>query len=256
MEKNVEIFIHSNQIPINICRDSEFNFGTASWFSGQNSAVWTITGGKAYKAGGVGTLLQQNLLETGKRYRIFTKINDKSDTIRAVKFQLGGSTSASEKLIYINGEFVFDLTAVGNFFRIAQDAGPLTYNLSYVRIYEITDDLNWDLLNHNKLDLYEDEPIEITHSLNDVFDILSRQTTFSKQFKIPSTSNNNKILNYWFDLTSDSSFDTRKILPCIYKSNNISFTGHLRLASVDIIENNPIEYSMEFYGGLLDIKFS
>ena len=56
----------------------------------------------------------------------------------------------------------------------------------------------------NRLDLFQDEQIEITSSIQNVQDIAKVFTDFSQTFTIPTSPNNNAIFNHFYQ--SDVSF--------------------------------------------------
>ena len=49
-----------------------------------------------------------------------------------------------------------------------------------------------------ELDLYEEDPIKITISAEDIIDIPRIDASFSRQFRIPATGNNSKFFKFWF----------------------------------------------------------
>ena len=102
------------------------------------------------------------------------------------------------------------------------------------------------------LDLYADEPIALSLSNSNVRDITQKNTGFSKNFKLPGTSKNNRALGHIFSISSDSSFDPRKKVKAQLLVDSVPvFTGIFQLDSVTPKDGNQgtrdIMYSANLY---------
>lgn len=105
-----------------------------------------------------------------------------------------------------------------------------------------------------KIDLYGDEPISLSISIQDVKDISKRNSTFSQTFTIPANKNNNILLNHIFNIGSDSEFDPRKKTPCFMLVDTTSvFNGNFQLTKINVKNKNVISYDCVVYGEVIDL---
>ena len=61
--------------------------------------------------------------------------------------------------------------------------------------------------NYDKIDLFDDEKINISSSIQNVNDIAKVYTDFSQSFTVPATENNNKIFEYFYQNDVDGAID-------------------------------------------------
>ena len=63
-----------------------------------------------------------------------------------------------------------------------------------------------------EVDLFKDESVTLTQSLQDVKDIEKVFTDFSRTFSVPASRTNNKIFGHFYNyhIVGESSFDARK----------------------------------------------
>ncbi len=100
------------------------------------------------------------------------------------------------------------------------------------------------------LDLYEDEDIPLTLSVDDFTNVAEKVQSYSKAFKIPATKRNNKIFDNIFEITRSTTgitFNPYIKTQCELKDDGfILFEGYLRL--IDITDtNNEISYNVNLY---------
>lgn len=97
----------------------------------------------------------------------------------------------------------------------------------------------------NKLvDLYNNEDIVLSFSVNNIFELESKTGTYSNTFNIPATNNNNLIFDNLNNIlsTSDKPF---KRLPClIYADGLLVVQGY-----ADIVSASKTEYTVQIYAG-------
>ena len=80
-------------------------------------------------------------------------------------------------------------------------------------------------INYQHLDLFEDEQITLTQTIQDIRDIEKVFTDFSRTFNLPATSVNNKLFKHYYrrDLVSDAIpdgiFDANSKLDAILEQN-------------------------------------
>jgi hypothetical protein len=72
------------------------------------------------------------------------------------------------------------------------------------------------------LDVRPDVNVPLTFSVGEIRDITKRTGTFSKTIVLPSTDNNNRILNHYYDVNIDAgTFDLTKITHCQVYQNDV-----------------------------------
>lgn len=105
-----------------------------------------------------------------------------------------------------------------------------------------------------QIDLYGDEPISLSISIQDIKDISKRSSTVSQTFTIPANKNNNVLLNHIFNIGTDSSFDPRKKTPCFMLNDTVPvFTGNFQLTKINVKNSNVISYECVVYGETIDL---
>ena len=105
-----------------------------------------------------------------------------------------------------------------------------------------------------QIDLYGDEPISLSISIQDIKDISKRSSTVSQTFTIPANKNNNVLLNHIFNIGTDSSFDPRKKTPCYLLNDTVPvFTGNFQLTKINVKNANVISYECVVYGETIDL---
>ena len=106
-----------------------------------------------------------------------------------------------------------------------------------------------------KMDLFKDESVSISDSIQDVRDISKIFTTFSQQFNLPASKNNNKFFKQYQDTDVLNSFDARFKVDAIIKLNGVDFRkGKIRLNTVDLKNNKAYSYKVVFFGDIVELK--
>ena len=100
------------------------------------------------------------------------------------------------------------------------------------------------------VDLYEDEDLPLTLSVDDFKNVAEKVQSYSKAFNLPSTKRNNKIFNAIFEITRAYDgliFNPYKRTQCVLKQDGfILFEGFLRLLDVTDKEGE-ISYNVNLY---------
>ena len=105
-----------------------------------------------------------------------------------------------------------------------------------------------------QIDLYDDEPISLTLSVQDIKDISKRTTTHSQNFVIPANKNNNTLLNHIFNIGYNGTFDPTKKTPAYLNVNGLLvFKGNLQLTKINVKDTTPISYEVILYSNLADL---
>lgn len=106
-----------------------------------------------------------------------------------------------------------------------------------------------------KMDLFKDESVSISDSIQDVKDISKIFTTFSQQFNLPASQKNNKFFKQYQDTDVLNSFDARFKVDAIIKLNGVDFRkGKIRLNTVDLKDNKAYSYKVVFFGDIVELK--
>ena len=108
-----------------------------------------------------------------------------------------------------------------------------------------------------RVELFGDETISITDSIKNAKDISKVFTTFSQQFTVPASKNNNKIFKHFYNYDIDNAyaFDARKKVAARLEINYLPFrNGRLKLDGVELRNNAPYAYRITFYGSVVDLK--
>lgn len=108
-----------------------------------------------------------------------------------------------------------------------------------------------------RVELFKDESVTITDSIQNVKDIEKVFTAFTQSFTIPASKTNNKIFKHYYNYNIDIGFDfdARKKVNAIIEVNNIPFrTGKIKLEGVDMKNNKPHTYRITFFGDIVELK--
>jgi len=106
-----------------------------------------------------------------------------------------------------------------------------------------------------RVDLFQDETISITDSIQNVQDISKVFTPFSKQFNLPASTVNNKLFKHYYNFDIQGGFDARFRVDARIEINHVPFkTGQIRLDGVSMKDNLPHTYKVVFFGKPSDIK--
>lgn len=110
-------------------------------------------------------------------------------------------------------------------------------------------------INNERIDLFKDESISIVESIKNSRDIAKVFTTFSKQFTVPASKENNKIFKHFYNYHIVGGFDARKTQSATIEIDNITFkNGRLKLNGVKMKNNKPYAYNVTFFGSVIDLK--
>ena len=107
-----------------------------------------------------------------------------------------------------------------------------------------------------KLDLFEDENISLTSSIQNSKDIGKIFTDFTQSFSVPASATNNKIFKHYYkpDIASGYDFDARVKADAIIELNHATFRiGKLRLDGVQLKQGQPSSYKVTFFGSTVTL---
>lgn len=110
-------------------------------------------------------------------------------------------------------------------------------------------------INDIRVDLFKDESISLTESIRNSRDIAKVFTTFTKQFTIPSSRENNKLFKHFYNYNIVGGFDARVTQSARIEIDNLPFKdGRVKLNGVKMKNNKPFAYNITFFGSIIDLK--
>ncbi len=107
-----------------------------------------------------------------------------------------------------------------------------------------------------RVDLFKDESVSITQSIQNVKDIAKIFTDFTKTFTLPASKTNNILFRHYYNFDiAVNSFDARNKVSASIELNNIPFKkGTIRLQGVDLKKNKVYAYKVTFFGETVNLK--
>jgi hypothetical protein len=106
-----------------------------------------------------------------------------------------------------------------------------------------------------RVELFGDETISITDTIQDVRDIQKVFTSFSQSFSVPASKTNNKIFKHYYNSEITNTFDGRKKVSATIEVDYFPFKkGKLRLEGVDMRGNKAYAYRVTFFGDTVELK--
>jgi hypothetical protein len=106
------------------------------------------------------------------------------------------------------------------------------------------------------IDLFGDENISITSTIQDIKDAGSVFTDFSQSFSVPASSTNNQVFGHFYNnKIIQGGYDTRNKKRAKIFINHIEFRkGYIMLNGVKMNNNKPSSYDITFFGSTVRLK--
>ncbi len=106
-----------------------------------------------------------------------------------------------------------------------------------------------------RVDMFKDETVSITDTIQNVKDIGKIFTAFSRTFSLPATRINNKIFKHYYNFDIVGGFDARIKKDSNIELNSLPFRdGKIKLEGVDLKDNKPHTYRITFFGSTVTLK--
>ena len=120
-----------------------------------------------------------------------------------------------------------------------------------VQLYVEDKDSNLQLV-----DLFQDETLQVTSTIQDVKDIGKIFTDYSQTFNVPASTTNNKIFRHFYNyFITTGAYDSRKKKIAEIHLNYMQFRrGKIFLNNVKMKGDKPYSYSLTFYGETVSLK--
>jgi len=107
----------------------------------------------------------------------------------------------------------------------------------------------------NRMDMFKDESVSLTQTIQNVRDIAKVFTNFTKTFSLPASKDNNKVFEHYYNYNIEDGFDARTKKSATIELNYFPFeNGKIKLEGVDMRDNKPYAYRVTFFGDTVDLK--
>ena len=105
-----------------------------------------------------------------------------------------------------------------------------------------------------RVDLMEEDLIELTQVIQDIKDIDKVFTDYSRTFNLPASKTNNKIFKHWYNPDIDG-FDNQIISSARIELNHLEFKfGKVQLEEAVLKNGQPSMYKVTFFGNTISLK--
>lgn len=105
-----------------------------------------------------------------------------------------------------------------------------------------------------EVELYKDESVTLTQSIQDIKDIEKVFTDYSKTFNVPASKRNNKFFKHFYNYFIDG-FDARRKKRAELHLNYKPFKkGKIKLEGTTLKNNEPHTYKLTFFGNTVTLK--
>jgi hypothetical protein len=106
-----------------------------------------------------------------------------------------------------------------------------------------------------RLELFDDEKISLTSSIQNVQDIAKTFTDLSQSFTVPASEHNNAIFKHFYENAIDDSYDYQVRRDARIEIDLIPFrTGKIQLEKANVKKGQAQSYSITFYGDLRTLQ--
>jgi hypothetical protein len=107
----------------------------------------------------------------------------------------------------------------------------------------------------NRIELFNDEQIQVTSSIQNVQDISKTFTDFSQGFTVPASDVNNAFFQHWYNSDIDFSTDNNLRKDAYIEINLTTFRkGKVQLDGATLTNGKPSSYKLTFYGEGVTLK--
>jgi hypothetical protein len=105
-------------------------------------------------------------------------------------------------------------------------------------------------IENQRVDLFNDETIEVTSTIQDFRDIGKIFSDYTQSFNVPASDTNNKIFKHFYNFNiTGGAYDNRKKKEAFIEINYLPFRqGKVRLNSIKMRNNKPHSYDITFLG--------
>jgi hypothetical protein len=107
-----------------------------------------------------------------------------------------------------------------------------------------------------RVDLFKDESVSMTQTIQNVKDISKIFTEFTQSFTVPASKINNILFKHYYNFDiAVNSFDARNKVSAEIQLNFTPFKkGYIRLEGVELKKNKAYAYKITFFGETINLK--
>jgi len=107
----------------------------------------------------------------------------------------------------------------------------------------------------NRLELFEDEQIQVSSSIQNIQDISKVFTDFSQSFSVPCSVHNNPIFEHFYENAINGTINPNLRRDAFIEIDLTFFRrGKIQLESVQLKNGQPYAYKVTFYGEIRTLK--
>jgi hypothetical protein len=112
-----------------------------------------------------------------------------------------------------------------------------------------------DSNNYEKLELFNDEEIQINSSIQNIQDLAKVYTDFTQSFTIPASPRNNRLFEHFYQTDVDTNDNPNIRRNAFIEIGTIPFrSGKISIESSNVVKGRVESYSVTFYGDLTSLK--
>ena len=112
-----------------------------------------------------------------------------------------------------------------------------------------------ETVDYSRLDVFSEESVNITNSIQDIRDIAKVFTDFTQQFSVPASPSNNIIFKHYYNFDIIGGYDARVKREALIKINGEDYKkGFLSLNSVSMKNGVSFAYKAVFYGKTVNLN--
>ena len=109
--------------------------------------------------------------------------------------------------------------------------------------------------NARRVELFSDEKISVSSSVQNIADISKVFTDFSQSFTVPASPHNNAIFKHWYENDVDNGYDARLRKNGFIELDTIPFRiGKFQLEKAQFKSGNIDNYQITFFGSVVSLK--
>jgi len=106
-----------------------------------------------------------------------------------------------------------------------------------------------------KVDLFKDESVSLTNTIQNIKDISKVFTSFSQSFVVPASKVNNQLFRHYYNYNVDDGFDGRLKVSATIELNYLTFQkGKIKLEGTQLKKNKIYGYKITFYGNTVELN--
>lgn len=105
-----------------------------------------------------------------------------------------------------------------------------------------------------RIDLFKDETVSLTQTIQNVKDPAKIFTSFTKTFSVPASKTNNKLFKHYYNYDIVNGYDARIKKAGNIELNHIAYkTGRIKLEGVSLKNNLAHTYRITFFGNTVEL---